>query len=415
MLYDISRYGVDINALIAEAGGGGGNPFDSVTIVKTAADFPAPSAGVITLAAGTIYLIDGEVDLGTDRLSGSGGIIIHGLDKDSSKITTTSASPTITTTSGSVSLRQLYLENTGAGKAIDYTGSAGALFTMDHCVVVNGGSSDTLAGGSGLACVIRNSRWTGAGQGLTISGAWTTMLLRTVGFLSLSTTATGLKLATGMTSSVVDISQCQFITGDAGETMLDIDAGIAPSQLGSVAGCFFVGPGTKLGGLDYTNPNWWFDQNRGLEDSAAIGGVYFDNNSSSTSIASTATFYSPSVTGGWALDSLSERYVEPVDGELRYNGKEKRRCLVEVDGVIEPVSGTNKTFQVRVRHYDDSAATTFTLGTHNIDYRNVPVPFTHREIVELETNDYLYVEIRNTTDTTNLILSQCHLLSMRAG
>ena len=382
----------------------------SVVTVRTTADLPTPAAGVITLVTGMVYHLVDSIDLGSDRLSATGPVALTGADESVIVLQTNSASPLLSVT-GSVDLFGLSMLNTGAGKTIAVTANSGADVGIDHCNF-NNGAADTFVGAAGaLEVLIGNSHWTGGEAGFIVSGNWELLTLRTVRFNLLAATATFLKILTGATFEIVDLLGCHFITDAAGQTALDVAAGVLPSDEGEVTDCFFVGPGTHLAGVTSETVGWWFSGDPGIEDSAAVGAIQFDGNTLATTINTVNVWENIAHTPGNTLDGNSERFSLQSGDLLQYDGKETKRFILYIDGTVEAVSGTNRTYQFRVTKGGvEIAASIYTL-----DYRATPVSVSHMAIVSMSTGDQLRMQVRNTTNNVNVVCAHTQMTINAAG
>ena len=371
-------------------------------------DLPSPVAGVITLLAGKVYRFYSSVDLGTDRLACTGVCTIHGSDNFVVTLETTHASALLAVT-GSLHVEDITLKN-DAGPAIDFTADTGGDVELDIVDIISVGV-DTFDGSSaGGDVLLRNSRWKDSAQGCSIEGACKVIEVIGVSFEDMGSTATMLNFLAGTTADVISITNSFFLGNAVGQTDLNFASVILPTAEGEVALNVFAGPGTHVGGsIDQTTVGWWFTNNPGIEDSAAIGVLDFKGNSTPTVITDGTSWHA--ITGStFSLEALSERFDEPAEGQLRYTGKEPKRMAVFVEMTAEAVSN-NKLCNVRLRKYDASTTTTSTAHEFDIDIRNTaqPIPQAHTYVVDMHQNDYLFVEI-GSNDGTNMTILEANLM-----
>ena len=371
-------------------------------------DLPTPAAGVITLLAGKVYRFYSSVDLGTDRLACTGVCTIHGSDNFVVTLETTHASPMLAVT-GSLHVEDITLKN-DAGPAIAYTADTGGDVELDIVDIISVGVDTFDGGAAGGDILLRNSRWHDSAQGCSIGGSCKVIEVIGVSFENMGSTATMLGFLAGTTAEVISITNSFFLGDNAGQTDLDFASAILPTAEGEVALNVFGGPGNHVNGaIDQTTVGWWFTNNPGIEDSAAIGVIDYKGNSTPTVITNGTSWHA--ITGStFALDALSERFDEPAEGQLRYTGKEPKRMSVFIEMTAE-TAANNKLCNVRLRKYDASATTTSTAHEFDIDIRNTaqPIPQAHSYVVDLQQNDYLFIEI-GSNDGTNMTILEANLM-----
>ncbi|QCZ35012.1 hypothetical protein D8Z79_025790 (plasmid) [Escherichia fergusonii] len=112
------------------------------------------------------------------------------------------------------------------------------------------------------------------------------------------------------------------------------------------------------------------------------------------------------IAGTWTASNL-EHFDSPSNGELRHLGTSPREYKCIVNFIIN--GGGNDDIGVRVRKWDNSASA-FVDGTeirrqvNNIvggrDVAFYNISFN----IELDQNDYVFFQVRNNTDNTNITL-----------
>lgn len=112
-----------------------GNYRDNYVLVKSAADFPAPVAGVITLAPNTTYEINGTITLNSRiNLNGSK---IEGMDALNDRLVYTPGTGELFTGSGGGNIRSVSLSAPTAGARLFGINAAGANdnLTVQNCYI----------------------------------------------------------------------------------------------------------------------------------------------------------------------------------------------------------------------------------------------------------------------------------------
>lgn len=388
---------------------GDSNSGGLLVVVRAASDFPAASGGVRTLADGYVYEVQADIDMGTDVFACTGVCTIEGLARHAIILETTSATAMVTVTGG-VHTKNVTLKNDG-GAVFAYTGTAGCSVTIEDTIVQNG-AVDLFTGVSGsVNLLMSGGSWSGGTTGVQVAGAWLILRAAGVGFFQLGSSATMLELNSGATFTTALITGCVFVTDAAGETALKIDAGVLPSAEGEITSNVMQGSGTLLGpGITSETVGWWFDDNAGIEDSAAIGEMDFDGNTTATTITDGTSWHA--IAGStFTLSALSERFDEPAEGQLRYLGKDPKRMVLLVEMTADTASN-NKTLNVRVRVYDASATTTSTIKEYDVVIRSTAQPMASDKalIVDLHQNDYVFLEI-GSSDGTNMTILEAGVLA----
>jgi hypothetical protein len=85
---------------------------DNYVLVKTLADFPTPSSGIITLVPGTMYEINGTILLGSNKIDINGCEIVGG-DSNNDKLSFTGTGALFKSTKGGI-FKDLSLVGIGA-------------------------------------------------------------------------------------------------------------------------------------------------------------------------------------------------------------------------------------------------------------------------------------------------------------
>lgn len=384
-----------------------------VVNVEVAADLPAAVAGVRTLAANTCYLFMSDCDIGTDTLLITDGTtVLKGITDDLITLETTNTNPLITATSR-LEVTSIKLKN-DIGACIDFTGAVGQNITIRESVLESA-LADTFAGGSSF--IVFNSQWAGGAAGLVISGAWTVGIIRTTTFRNLTGMPTLFTISSG-TTFVQDFSYegGAFVVG-IGQTGLDVATNVLPTAGGrfinntfttTASGAISLEP---AGAIDQTTVGWNFQGNFGVEDSAHTGAIEFSGNTAVTTINTQNIYETINIDSpGWIIDVSSERFIlRLADSEsLEHLGIKNMHSIVGYSASIEGASN-NKVYEIRLLHNGVEVDSSIW------DYRSNPVNVSHIKILVLAKNDYLTIQIRNTTDTTNVTVVSAEIVATKTG
>lgn len=236
---------------IATGGGGGGR--NNHVLVKTKADLPTPSGGIITLAAHTSYEINGSIVLGTDRIVLSTSNIIYGIDKSDDQLIYTGTGDMITGTNEDVSIRNITIGATGAGsKCFSLTGDGTNIAEISECIFGNSVQVGEITGGMAIA-VFRNNLVTGCAEGVDVAGNNDDLFFTDNLFQGFTGTATAIKIATGNYHTIM-ISRNMFEIS-ATQTGLNIGT-ITFTGGGFITNNSFEDGGTYLTGIDANSDGW---------------------------------------------------------------------------------------------------------------------------------------------------------------
>lgn len=376
---------------------------NTTVIVRQASDF-----GVID--SSKVYLIDGVIDMGTTSIEiPSGGISIIGFTFDVSKLISSAAGYTMFTSpiggSGNVIGMDYAIEVTGTTSQVyDLVGDTGfeafefSRINYNDCTSL--GTIDTYRQGleSGTG------RFGGTPE-LTLEGTWVggyfidTSIVRglTDGAYSLYKAGVSFSMASRFRSN-------QNLDLNANVAFFDFSPSnfVNPSTV-QLEGCLV----TRNGVQDATDttiiPNMPvgdivsnFMGNIGLPNTF-VGGMLNITTEVATTIGSSSTFFD--LAGTWAASDL-QHFDSPSNGQLRHLGTTPREYKLTADLTVE--SNTNNEIAIRVRKWDDSAASFIDVFTQTrqvnalVGTRDVAF-FTLRIGLTLDQNDYIFLQVANNS------------------
>ena len=374
------------------------NPFAPQVIVQTAADLPAAVSNVRTLLANTIYVLDGTIDIGADRLVLAAKTTIRGHGAQYSKLLSSNTGNLITATAD---FNLHSFEITAASSTIfACTGDgAGPLaqtanisdFTVQACSGM-GTFTDWYAVFWQRGAVVSST------TPLIFAGSCVILILELVEWIYGYSTAIDLGAATFNTCSIF---RCGFgdLTATAGQH-IDIaaaSANINATKTGRITFCTFSGSATAI--LNYTvaELQWDVFDNLGQADSSRDAHGYM-HTTTATTISLVNTPYVVTGSTNWANDAGSlNQFTMTTGGRFTYTGLVTRKFLVQCI-----VNGT---------HTGSPGAESF---IHTIAKNGTPIDSTRalREydagttgvvtcggLVTLASTDYLEVWVENITGT----------------
>lgn len=232
------------------------------TIVVTAlADFPPPSADVITLADNTNYLIVGEVDLGANRIVCGTRCGISGTNRVNDRLITSHVGAMFTASSNvSVVFNEIGLR-CASGTLLDVTSTGIAFLNCSVGPCANGGNI-ALSGAFGFTYRTTNTASAFTVGGFTFTGS-TTGNCRIFDSTASGNVGTLFDLGTAV-FAVIDIGR-NIVSTDVGNTFLDGTTGSANvTEYGSLSNNTFFGAGTVVATIVETDTDWRFTNNAGV-------------------------------------------------------------------------------------------------------------------------------------------------------
>ncbi len=122
-----------------------------------------------------------------------------------------------------------------------------------------------------------------------------------------------------------------------------------------------------------------------------------------TTIASSSTFVT--LAGTWTTSDL-QHFDSPSNGQLRHLGVTPREFKIRVDLIL--VGGANDEVEINIRKWDDSASAfvdeksqvrqiNALQGGRNVALFSLSVPS-----VTMDENDYIFIQVANNSNTTNV-------------
>jgi len=365
---------------------------DKYVLVEAPGDFPAPSAGVITLAAGVTYEINGTVSIGTDQLDASLSACIRGTCFDTDKLLTSNATSLISSTAG-LTIDNIDLRNT-SGPIFDIDGGGTASFVakglriasssslgdIDNCLVISFRDSVVKTTSDGFT-------FDGTNGFVIIADALSQANLGTFTFLTLPATAT----FSGLT--IHDI----VVDSLATQTALDISASATIAEKGVVTTSAFSGAGTALTGITKADVQWQFRSNTGILDSKIIGEVIVSANATETVISTIGVFVPINATFS---DGLLERFTRSGD-TLTYIGEQDVEVGIIATLNVSGPGATDRDVEARLLVNGSPAGFPSRGGEVDTIRTQTLVP---RHSFTISNGDTVDIEVANNTDTQNLII-----------
>lgn len=396
-------------------------PLDpDVVVVRSLADLPTPVAGVISLAAGTCYEVQGMVAVGANTLRLAQGTVVRGgchqvLD---GLVRTAGAGPLLDNVPGaSFAVVFLTLTHLAGGNPYYFSDVGGPLavtqaLVADCNLILN--SAPGVVDGVQQATVARVGVQACSGVALENRGAITQLVY--VDVLASNNTAplTMVRVAPGATAGAFALERLGDNRLHASSVSLDLD-GLPTSALVFVSGCVFVGPGasaTPVTAARRAEPTWSYETNYGLVPSIIAAENKF--------ALSVAGGLSPAAipAGTWqnipasyvcTLSPTSQRFIQSAGSpdELQYVGTTPAEVRFIPIITVEAAAGTQRMgLTVRVNGVDIATAET------SSEVTTTATLLTTIHQVLLNPLDVVRMRIRNIGSTTQWRLYSANLTAI---
>lgn len=318
----------------------------NVIHVNTPDDLPAAVGGVRELSppggAAVVYLIAAvEIDVGSDVFTITNGeVVIRGLHRTESQITTSSAGTMFTVVDSP--FFQEFVSFSCGGEWVNFSNPSGGVnsFANNNLIIRTCATLGNID--NAFVCSFRLfTVVTTTAGGFTWSGS-TPRQINMSNFLALDWVGTLFDLGTAI-FSLISITPGNRWISPAGTTILTGAANSANMSSGGralVAGNIFNGLGTALSGITTQDLQWDF-----------IGNVFADGTTENTrrdadtflltneSVANAGSdVYTPIAGGNWQSD-IANRFTADSDGIFTYTGLDNVDVPVSASATVEKGGG----------------------------------------------------------------------------
>ena len=382
--------------------------YDTTVFVKQASDFG-------TIDSTKIYVVDGIIDMGTISIEiPVGGINIKGLDFNVSQLVSSEDNYTMFTSpvggSGSLNVSGVAFETSGTNSqvfnVVGNTGFEAIEFTstnFNNCTSL--GTIDTYRQGLEI-----NTGRFGGTPSLTLAGTWIggyfidTSIVRgiTDGSYALYQAGTGFSMGSRFRSNqnldlnntvaFIDFSPSNFVN----PSTLQLDGCIVTR--GSIIDASDTTIHPNISPMDLASA---WKQNVGVGNTF-VGGNLTISTEVETTINTTGVF--EDLAGTWTTAGL-EHFDSPTQGQLRHLGNSPREFRIYINAAID--GGANDEIDLKVVVWDNSASTFIDYKTQRRVINNFQggrdvAFFTFQDNIFLDQNDYVKLQVANSSDTTNV-------------
>lgn len=303
---------------------------NNYVLVKSSADLPAPVGGVITLAAGTTYEINGTITL-TNKLNLNGCYVV-GHDANNDKLVYTPSSGELFTGTKGGTLKTLTLvANTTGSKLFNLALGATDQLLIRDAIIASTKDIGLIQGGNLVFFSVVS--FSGNTNGITFQNGYNVLLDNTAWFSNNSGT---FEKFIGTFNLIKKQGGFYHSLLANNATGMDISGITSITEAGDLKNTAFLGNGTKVNG---TFSKLWEVEGAGLiteKDAVATGSLYL-------SVAATTAIQNKDVPvkiAGTTVSTELARFTSPANNRLQYDGTKTRMFMVTATISATGTSGT---------------------------------------------------------------------------
>lgn len=370
--------------------------------INELSDLPTPSAGVITLAANTQYVLGNDINIGTDRLVLGDNTELRGIGSLPITLTYTGSGDMITMADVTARVSHLTI-SCASGRIYNWSCTAVKIF---RCHDVSVTACDKIGVFNGVDGIIRFTAFSPATvttDGMEFLGDFRSFLYE----VSATTVEAGAVWNIGTATFDSFIVDTVLLTLNGTSFAIDGTTGSANINTGGnglVSRLRISGTGTPLNNVSVDDALWEFRGNDDIADTRPDGLLSMQGNTTNTVIASAGVGV---LTAGTFVVERTSQFDGTVSGRLTYKGGKTATLPIAATITIEPAAGTNKEVGAFVAKNGttiaNSKVTTFADA-------GAPGNITLLWQDALDTNDYIEVFLVNETDTTDVLAS--HMVTL---
>lgn len=368
-------------------------------------DLPSAVSGVITLTAGYTYLFLKHIDLLGSRLVCGQDTVIVGWSSENCSISSTglSGSTALITSVYSLPIRNISfthalvfdLQGDGSTTALDWFG-----VNLLNCA--SGGTiknyTNFVAGDSALL----NS------GGFIFDGTIGTIAFSNCLFDTASTKTAITVLSTCTVSRRLRIIYSSFVTL-SGETGINFNSSATVGDEKYILDtCNFSGGGTYVSGITATSNKALFANCVGITNTSTRGFLHMLDNTTATAITGTASYFKAA--GTTTAMSSNSKFTMPSDNRLTYTGAFSQSFFVSLNCNVRTSVSTQNINIVIAKNGSvimDSEMTILCAAGSTPSFGGT------QTVVELTTNDYIELFVRNTSSVNNVTVVDLNMNVMK--
>ncbi len=364
---------------------------DNYVLVKSATDFPAAVGGVITLAANTLYEINGSITL-TSKIDLNNSMLI-GIDWLNDKlIYTPSSGELFTGTHGGI-INGLTLTAATAGAKLFNLDAGGAAVNLIvyQCFIVGCNDVGLIKGFDGNL-IFQTIKYVSNVNGITFQNISN---LHEANVYWESNNSNTYEKFIGMFNQLEITGGDRNVLSANSAIALDVSGITSITTAGELKAVLFTGTGTFVSG---TFSNKWEVEAYGLnteKDDVASGNIYISSSAETT----IATKDIPVKIAGITTAASLFRVTMPNNNRLAYIGTKTRRFQVIVS-LTASAAAKNRNFSFHI--FKNGSKLPESTQSMKLSADVSAGSLTLSCTLSLATNDYLEVWTENNTDNLNI-------------
>lgn len=375
--------------------------------VNAKTDFPAAVSGVITLEANKTYFICTTVDLTGDRLVASQNTTIIGGSSENCFLISTglSASTALLSSAWTLPMRNVSITH---GTALNLDATANANQALDwfgvnftNCATV--GLVKNYTNFIASDCALLSS------ANFTFDGTIGTVGFNQCIFSGIAAQTTLIFPSTLTITRRIRAIYSAFVAFGGGTAINVSTSAVVPVEGYILDTCNFSGGATYVAGVTYTDNKALFQNNKGIENSAEIGQMYYTNNATQNPIATAGVF--EKILGTTTASASNEKFTH-TSNRLTYTGAITREFVVTASCSANSVVTNNVVITVRIAKNGTTLAESESQATTSASGRNEN--FFCQTLVSLAQNDFIELFIANNTNANNLLVTELNVLARSA-
>lgn len=370
----------------------------NLVFVYSLSDLPEPVGGAITLDATKMYIFSGIVDISPNYIvmNGAG---LRGVDPQKDGV--------LSGVSGAV-LRSfdtgIFIENfavipaSGSTMAYEFSDSTDTKFCnlfSGSSVVEIGIPSLGVGTISGFKAVTIVKNYWMTTDGLKVGGNMG-KFAASLNFITGISAGSGLEFRSDLVIDDIDLNSNYFVYN--GQTGIKVSTGMTVDRARLTTN-MFRDVGSPLVGVDSFSPGWSMRQNTNIPDSRAYSYIYFNANTTQTSLPSPNVFYK--IAGVTSV--INQQRFIAGGNKLTYTGKEP---IVGRVTVIIGAKAPSNSVEFSIALAKNGNLIPVPAASMGAAANNQAFQITLNTEVDLVANDYIEVFLRsNNTNAASLTVS----------
>jgi hypothetical protein len=388
----------------------GALPATKTVAINQESDFPTAVAGVITLEAGTIYLVSNNVSTAS-RFIMQDGTSVVGHSLFAPTLTYTGSAAMFTAVDANVLVNQINLSAPTA-KIFDFSETTGqSCQGIITNVVVT--SCDTVGTFNDLLALTLRDFFAVSvtTTGVNFLGStWQSLSMTRVAMISASATFKGVDLGSAIFLNLeLDNLIIQNPTaGSFGISGLVSSGNLPAGSLGTISNSTFDGAIVALENITVDDIRWNFRDNTDISNTRVDGLLSMQGNAIPTVIAGASTDGSNAalILGTWTVQNTS-KMTGTAAGKLTMDSEVSVKMPAVTSVSVEPVSGTNIGMSA---YYAFDGVVDVNTRRAGAASAGSPASITLPWQKNYDENDTIEVYVENNDNSTNILVSSAIMM-----